>query len=160
MDYYFGMSEAEIREHKRPIFLKKWRKTEKSLERMAGVILIFAMGLLMAWERPGDQFTILAIAGFLAAAITLFVRSLRTAEQRMGLHFLSQAKHSQRSWMASAGAILLVIQGNRPLMWVGAGLLLAVGAWFRWRANQIEQFDRLFAKIEEEVDEEEPASEV
>jgi hypothetical protein len=160
MDYDFAMSESENRAEQRTEFLAKWSKTEKSLERMAGVILIFAMGLLMAWERPGDQFTILAIAGFLAAAITLFVRSRRTAEQRMGLHFLSHAKHSQRSWMASAGAILLVIQGSRPLMWVGAGLLLAVGAWFRWRANQIEQFDRLFVKIEEEVDESETPSEV
>lgn len=138
--------DIQDRAEERQSFLETWRKTEKFFERIGGVILIFAIGLLMAWERPSDEFTVLAIAGFLAGAVTLFIRSRRTSEQRMGLHFLKQAKQSQYSWMANAGAILLAFQANRPLMWVGAGLLLAVGAWFRWRANQIEQFDHLFVK--------------
>jgi hypothetical protein len=149
MDYYAGMSEAEIRAQQRPIFLKGWYKREKSLERIGGVILIFGAGILLVWERSGDQFTVLAIAGFLAGAITLFVRSQRTAEQRMGLRFLDQARQVQFSWMANIAAFYLVFQGNRPLMWVGAGLLSLIAAWFRWRANQLEQLDRLFAPDDE-----------
>ena len=147
MDYYFGMSESEIRAKQRAEFLKKWRKTEKFFERIGAILFIFAAGLLMAWERPGDELTLMAVGCLLSSAIyLLLVYSRRPDEKRTGLNFLNYDRQSQFAWMASMAAFMLAMQSTRPLMIVAAALLVVLAAWFRWRAHQITQFDKLFAK--------------
>lgn len=161
MDYYFGMSEEEIRAQQRPIFLEKWRKTEKTLERIGGILFIFAAALLISWERASDELTLMAAAVLITGGIyLLFVYSRRPDEKRSGLRFLDHGKQIQYAWMAAMGALILALNINRPLMIIVAGVLVILAIWFRWRAYQIRQFDKLFVNTENSSKDESENSEV
>lgn len=145
---------AYTNSEKRSEFIDNWYKLEKSAERIAGVILLFAVGLIVAFDKPGDQWTALAVAGMLSAAITIFVYSRKPRAIRTNLHFMKEQTQSQRSVIAGMGAMVLITQlGGRPLAVIIGGLLLIVAVWFQWRAYQIREFDRILEEKADKTDE-------
>lgn len=139
------------RQSERSTFLAKWRHHEKTLERYAGLALIGAGALVLVWEQPGDQFTLLAFALSLATGFTLILRSGGKLRAYQSLHFLQSDQQSSRATFATVAAMFALYQGwnsHRPL-WIVAGILLfSLSAWYRWRAQQIDTFDTLFRSRE------------
>lgn len=151
MDDYFDVSQKEIRAQERTKFLNNWRKAEKFSERVGGILLIFAAGFLISWEKPSDEYTLMAVAGLLTCGIyLLLVYSRRPDDKRTALHFLLYDSQIRYAWMAGMGAVSLVMDIIRPLQVVAAGLLVIFALWFRWRAYQINHFDKLFVNNSED----------
>ena len=147
------MSNIEKRE-KRAEFIENWYKTEKSIERLGAVMLIFASALIAAFDQPSDQWTLLAVTGGIAGSITLFTLSRKARAHRIALNFAKVKTQSNRAIMASIGAMLLITQMRlRPLAFIIGALLFAVSVWYRWRVRKIEQLDTLFKKEETVIEE-------
>ena len=130
-------------------FHTEWQLTEKAFERIAGLILIFAGALAILLDKPGDQFTALAVAGFISGGFTMIFRSRRSSDKRQPLAFVRAEKLSQRVWWISAGiviAILLGVTQDRFLFLLIAGLLTLLRFWYSWREKRIRHFDTLFPK--------------
>ena len=147
----------ELRQ-KREEFIREWQLTEKASERIAGIILIFAGALVIVFDKPADQFTILAIALAISGGFTMIFRSRRPTDMRKPLAYIRSEVFGNRALMASLGAILGVWQGivqDRFLFLLVGGLLVLVTIWYRWRERRVQHFDSLFPKkllaIEEET---------
>ncbi|MCA9913410.1 MAG: hypothetical protein KC496_08665 [Anaerolineae bacterium] len=137
-------------------FLQEWQLTEKSAERMAGVVLIFAAAALIALETASDQFTVLAAALAFAGGLTLIFRSRRMIQRQFGLRFASVDTQRNRAYMAVAGALSAVSMGavnQRPLLLILGGLLGVLAGWFFWRAGKVQAYDALLqAKSAEDIE--------
>ncbi len=134
-------------------FLRDWQLTEKSAERMAGVVLIFAAAALVALETAGDQFTVLAAALFVASGLTLIFRSRRMIQRQFSLRFASVDTQRNRAYMAVAGALSAVSMGamnQRPLLLILGGLLGILAGWFFWRVGKVQQYDALLMTVSAE----------
>ena len=144
------MTHKEKREQ-RAEYIENWYSIEKSVERMSAVLLIFVVALIAIFDQPSDQWTLLAITGGVAGSITLFTMSRQPRARRTALNFAKVKNQTNRSVMASIGAMILITQmGMRPLALILGGLLFIVSVWYRWRASKIERLDALFATDEEE----------
>ncbi len=127
-------------------FLHQWHFTEKSAERMAGILLIFAAAAVVALETAGDEFTVLAAAFMVAAGLTLLLRSRRPAQERNGLRFTDVDQQRSRAYLAAAGALTALSMGAfsaRPLLLIGSFLLGILAGWYFWRARKVQQYDSL-----------------
>ena len=147
------MSHTEKRE-KRAEFIENWYKTEKSIERLGAILLIFASALIAVFDQPSDQWTLLAVTGAIAGSITLFTVSRKARAHRTALNFAKVKTQSNRAIMATVGAMILITQmGLRPLALIIGALLFAVSVWYRWRVRKIEQLDAIFTNDETPIEE-------
>ena len=144
------MDEKLEQREQRTQLVEMWRNSEKTAERVGGLLLILATAITMILEAgTGDSLTIMQVALMMAGGFTLIFRSRRSADQRKHLMFIGAHQQSQRSWMAFIGAgVLMVfaIQQGRAGFFVLAGLGALLGVWFRWRNQQVQAYDALFPK--------------
>ncbi|MGB7338439.1 MAG: hypothetical protein WBC91_06065 [Phototrophicaceae bacterium] len=132
---------------KRRDYIEQWYQTEKSLIRMSGVLLLFAAGLIIAFDQPSDQWTLLAITACIAGGLTLLITSRQPRSRRTTLNFLKEDQQNSRAIFAGMGAIILITQlGIRPLAVIVAVLLAGMAGWYQWRVHKIKNFDALFTK--------------
>lgn len=146
----------ELRQ-KREEFIREWQLTEKASERIAGILLIFAGALVIVFDKPADQFTLLAIALALAGGFTMIFRSRRPADMRKPLAYIRSEVFGNRALMALLGAIVGIWQGivqDRFLFLLVGGLLVLVTIWYRWRQQRVRHFDSLFPKTLLKIEEE------
>lgn len=133
---------------RRSEYIEAWYQTEKSLFRVAGVLLIFAVGAIFALDQPGDTYTATAIAAGIAGSITLLGLNRRPRHDRTALTFLQEKQQSTRGYFAGGIALLLITQiGVRPLGLIVGGLFVLIALWYQWRAYKIRQFNQLFDSI-------------
>lgn len=126
-------------------YIQRWYRTEKRLERLAGVLLFFVVGIIIAFDHPVDQWTLTAICLSIAGGLTLLFRSRRPQQARNQLRFAHKQTQIRQAIIAGLGAIILWTQWQaRPLAWIVGGVLLVVAVWYQWRARQLDQLDQLF----------------
>jgi hypothetical protein len=141
--------------NERNAFLAAWHKLEKSFKRVGGVLMLFAGGLILAFDNPGDatqtQLTILAAAGLIAGGLTLIFRSRGAVDAYTNLYFLQLKQQSSQGLIAGLGAAFLLYQGvqsGRALFWIGALVAAGFWLWFRWRAAKITEYTERFKRDE------------
>ena len=137
----------------RSAFLQAWHKLEKSFKRMGGVLMIFAGGLILAFDNPGDQaqLTILVAAGLIAGGVTLIFRARGAVDAYTNLYFLQLKQQSSQGLIAGLGAAWLLYQGmqtGRALFWIGALVAAGFWLWFRWRMAKISEYTERFKRDE------------
>lgn len=126
-------------------FLHRWHLTEKSAERMAGILLFFASAAVIVLEA-GDEFSVLAAAFMVASGLTLLFRSRRPAQERRGMRFANADQTRNRAYLAAAGALAALSFGafnSRPLLLIGSALLGILAGWYFWRTRKIQEYDAL-----------------
>ena len=146
----------------REAFIAAWWQIDKAVKRFGGVLMVFAGGLLLAFDQPTDQLTFLAAAALIAGGLTLVIFSRRPSDARVHLYFLQHSQLSTRGMIAGLGAVFFLYQATqtqRPLFWIMALIVGGISAWYQWRAAKVSQYTELYKrdnalKIEEEKEEE------
>lgn len=153
------MTSTEQRDHlrhQREEFICEWQLTEKASERITGLLLLFAASLIIVFDKPADQLTILAIAAAIAGGFTMIFRSRRSSDKRKPLAFIRAGTMSTRGMMATLAAVFAAWQGinqNRFLFLLVGSMLVLLALWYRWRESRIRHFDSLFPKTSVTIDE-------
>lgn len=138
----------------RDAFIAAWHKLEKSIKRIAGILMFFAGGLILALDKPADQYTLLVAAALFAGGLTFIFRSRRRVDVYAHLYFLQQRQQASQSTMAGIATAFLLYQGmqtNRPLYWIGVLIGAGFTVWFQWRATKVTEYTRRFKRDDEFV---------
>lgn len=136
-------------------FLHSWQLAERALRRYAGLLFIFAGGLVFALDNPtiGEdldvELTIGVGAGLIAAGFWFIMLSRHSAMTRVRLHYLEASRQRTFGWASGAAAAFAIVQGAQQdrfvYLMVGA-LLVGLAVFFQWRAGKANQYKMRFSR--------------
>lgn len=129
-------------------YLEAWRRTERFMERVGGVVLIMAGGLMLTGDPSSDPFVLFATPGLVAAGLALILRRRRIAMVQIHLSYLGAAHLANRALMSGlGGAIALYIGVTQQIfsLFITGLLLVGLGIWYQWRSRMAQQYEMRFS---------------